>query len=191
MLFTLVIWAFAALSLILAVLFYILFLWHYIPNRDGGLSGYCERKINDRLSKIVSVKVNKALEEEDRKRTKAYEKSLKKGETPQVGRQATLPTLFDAKSEDKLPNMPMLNRNDTMATLPLYSSRPGTPSGNVPTLPGFELDQLNQQRPGTSRTVTGSSALSNVSYASNAPLIGNASDMGYGRSASPAPRSSQ
>ena len=185
MLFTLIIWIFAALSLILATLFYVLFLWHYIPNRDGGLSGYCERKINGRLSKIVSVKVNKAIEEEERKRQKADAKAAKKGEKPTYGRQATLPTLFDAK-DDKLPNMPMLNRNDTMTTLPAYSSRPGTPSGQ-PTLPAFELDQLDQKRPLPSRSVTGSSAMSNTSFASNAPLMGNASDMGYGRSGSPAP----
>lgn len=186
MVFTLVIWIFAALSLIIALILYLLFLWHYIPNADGGLSGYCERKINGRLSKIVSVKVNKALEEEERKRIKADAKAAKKGEKPQFGRQATLPTLFDQKSDDKLPNMPMLNRNDTTTTLPLYSSRPGTPSGQ-PTLPAFELDQLDQKRPFPSRTVTGSSAMSNASFASNAPLMGNASDMGYGRSASPAP----
>jgi hypothetical protein len=117
---------------------------------------------------------------------KADAKALKKGEKPQFGRQATLPTLFDAK-EDKLPNMPMLNRNDTMATLPLYSSRPGTPSSNQPTVPAFELDQLDQNRPGPSRNMTGTSVMSNSSFASNAPLMGNASDMGYGRSGSPAP----
>ena len=186
MVFTLIIWIFGALSLIVAVIFYLLFLWHYIPNADGGLSGYCERKINGRLSKIVSAKVNKALEDEERKRIRADAKAAKKGEKPQFGRQATLPTLFDQKSDDKLPNMPMLNRNDTMTTLPVYSSRPGTPSGQ-PTLPAFELDQLDQKRPFPSRTATGSSAMSNTSYASNAPLMGNASDMGYGRSASPAP----
>jgi hypothetical protein len=186
MTFTLVIWVFGALSLIMAMLFYILFLWHYIPNADGGLSGYCERKINQRLSKIVSAKVNKAIEEEERKRRKADAKAAKNGEKPVFGRQATLPTLFDPKDGDKLPNMPMLNRNDTMTTLPAYSSRPGTPSGQ-PTVPAFELDQLEKKRPLPSRTATGSSAMSGASYASNAPLMGNASDMGYGRSGSPAP----
>jgi hypothetical protein len=179
MVFTLVIWAFAALSLILAVLFYIFFLWHYIPNADSGLSGYCERKINGRLATIVSAKVNKALEDEERKRAKADQKALKKGEVPfgGIGRQATLPTLFDAK-EDKLPNMPMLNRNETTTTLPLYSSRPGTPSSAVP---AFEMDELGRKRPFAPRTGTGSS------YTSNAPLLNNASDMGFSRSASPAP----
>lgn len=177
MVFTLIIWVFAALSLILAMLFYLLFLWHYIPNADGGLSGYCERKINGRLSKIVSVKVNKAIEEEERKRIKAETKAAKKGDKPApVGRQATIPTLF--ANDDKLPKMPMLNRNDTMATLPLYESRPGTPNGGVP---GFELNHLDQKRPAPSRNGT------NTSFASNAPLMSNASDMGYGRSASPAP----
>jgi hypothetical protein len=183
MAFTLIIWVLGALSLILGCLFYILFLWHYIPNSDSGLSGYCERKINQRLAKIVSAKVNKALEEEERKRRKADAKAIKKGEKP-IGRQATLPTLFDQKDGGKLPEMPMLNRNDTMTTLPLYSSRPGTPSSGMP---GFELDQWGNQRPGTARTVTGGSAMSNASYASDAPLMGNASDMGYGRSGSPAP----
>jgi hypothetical protein len=175
MLFTLVIWVFGALSLMLAVLFYVFFLWHYIPNSDGGLSGYCERKINTRLAEIVSVKVNKALEEEERRRVKADQKSLRKGEKPILGRQATLPTLFDAK-EDRLPNMPMLNRNDTTTTLPPYASRPGTPSS---ALPAFELDDLEQKRPFAGRTGTGGS------YTANAPLLSNASSMGYERSASP------
>ena len=186
MAFTLVIWVFGALSLLLAMLFYVFFLWHYIPNADGGLSGYCERKVNRRLSKIVSVKVNKAIEEEERKRLKADAKAMKKGEMPAYGRQATLPTLFDQKSDDKLPGMPMLNRNDTMTTLPQYSSRPGTPSGQ-PTLPAFELDQLDQKRPFPNRSMTGSSAVSGQSFGSNAPLMGNASEIGYARAGSPAP----
>lgn len=186
MVFTLVIWIFGALSLILGLILYLLFLWHYIPNDDGGLSGYCERKINERLSKIVSAKVDKALQEEERKRNKADAKAAKNGEKPRFGRQATLPTLFDQKSDDTLPNMPMLNRNDTMTTLPVYESRPGTPGGQ-PALPGFELDELNQKRPFPSRNATGRSAMSNTSYSSKDPLMGNASDMGFSRSASPAP----
>jgi Fungal potassium channel len=186
MLFTLIIWVFTALSLLLALCFYLLFLWHYIPNSDGGLSGYCERKINSRLTSIVSAKVNKALEDEERKRLKQAQKAAKKGEAPTIGRQATIPTLFDPKDDpenpDKLPGMPMLHRNDTMATLPVYSSRPGTPgSSQQPTVPSFELDDMEQKRPFPLRTDTSSS------YASNAPLIGAAAEMGYGRSNSPAP----
>ena len=188
MLFTLIIWVFAALSLLLALLCYLLFLWHYIPNSDGGLSNFCERKINERLTKIVSAKVAKALEDEERKKLKQARKAVKNGEAPVLGRQATIPTLFDANDGDKLPEMPMHNRNDTMATLPLYTSRPGTPSSQQPTLPGgFELDNMDQKRPFPLRTGTSSSAMSNMSYASNAPLMGAAGEMGYGRSASPAP----
>jgi hypothetical protein len=183
MVFTMVIWIFAALSLILAILFYIFFLWHYIPNADGGLSGYCQRKVDKRLSRIVSVKVNKAIAKEEEKRLRADAKAVKKGEKPTAGRQATLPILYDQKVDDKLPQMPGLSRNDTMTTLPMYSSRPGTPS-DQPTMPALELDELGQKRPSANRTVTGSST---ASFASNAPLMGNASDMGYGRSGSPAP----
>lgn len=185
MIFTLVIWVFAALSLLLAVFLYIFFLWHYIPNRDGGLSGYCERKINSRLTKIVSVKVNKAIEEEERKKRKAEQKAIKKGEkTNRLT--ATVPVLAYPE-DDKLPEMPMLNRQDTMTTLPLYSSRPGTPSSGIPTMPDLELSSLDQKRPYAGRTVTQSSGMSTASYSSNAPLIGGASDMGYARAGSPAP----
>ncbi|KAI9640588.1 Potassium transporter [Ciborinia camelliae] len=172
MIFTLIIWVFSALSLILAILFYLLFLWHYIPTRDGGLTGYCERKINGRLTKIVSAKVTKAIEEEERKRTKAVQKAVKNGEKVS-GRQATIPALLDSKGGDKPSDMPMLNRVDTMATLPQYTSRPGTPSNNIPQTASFELEKLDQKRPLPSvRSITGSS------YASNAPLVNNASDMG-------------
>lgn len=98
MVFTLVIWIFGALSLILAVLFYLLFLWHYIPDADGGLSGYCERKINTRLAQIVSVKVNKAIEEEERKRHKADARALAKGQATHT-REARLPDIYDAVLE--------------------------------------------------------------------------------------------
>ncbi|KFY87821.1 hypothetical protein V500_06739 [Pseudogymnoascus sp. VKM F-4518 (FW-2643)] len=183
MVFTLVVWIFAALSLLLAMLFYLLFLWHYIPNGDGGLSGYCERKINGRLHKIVSVKINKAIEEEERKRVKANQKAFKNGEKPILNRQATLPTLFDTK-DDKLPTTPMLGRNDTTTTLPMYSSRPGTPSSQQPTLPGLELSNMDQKRPVPSRLNTATSA---GSYGASSGLVANAADMGYSRSGSPAP----
>lgn len=182
MIFTLVIWVFGILSLLLACLFYVFFLWHYIPNRDGGLGGYCKRKVDKRLSSIVSVKVNKAIEEEERRRQRGDIKKAAKGGEVTVGRQATLPTLFDVKGDDKLPDMP-LNRNDTMATLPLYTSRPGTPSSGQPPLPSFELNELDQRHPFPQR---GDTNFSTTSYASNAPLIGNAQGMGNGRN-SPAP----
>ena len=177
MLFTLVIWVVGALSLLLAVLFWIFFLWHYCPQSHGGLHGFCEKKSNKKLASIVSVKVNKAIEEEERKRRKLDAKAMKKGEQPQFGRQATLPTLFNPV--EKRDEKPPLNRNDTNATLPSYTSRPTTPGG--PTTATFELNDLESKRPPPSRTLT------NTSYSSNAPLMGNASDMGYGRSESPAP----
>ncbi|CRK17834.1 hypothetical protein BN1723_011401 [Verticillium longisporum] len=71
MLFTLVVWIFSALFLLAAVLFYVFFLWHWIPRADGGLSGYCERKVNKSLTKIVHEKVDKALAKEERKQLKA------------------------------------------------------------------------------------------------------------------------
>lgn len=186
MIFTLVIWVFAALSLLFGLFLYVFFLWHYIPNRDGGLSGYCERKINSRLTKIVSAKVNKALEDEERRKKKAEQKAIKNGEKSNR-LTATLPVLSDVEDDEKLPEMPMLSRHDTMTTLPLYTSRPGTPARGAPPMPDMELNALCQKRPHNGRTITQNSSFSNESYNSNAPLIGGASDMGYGRAGSPAP----
>ncbi|KAI0129519.1 hypothetical protein BJ170DRAFT_277435 [Xylariales sp. AK1849] len=184
MLFTLVIWVISFLFLIVATLFFVFFLWHYIPRQDGGLSGYCERKINKRLMKIVSVKVNKAIAKEEQQRVKAELRAAKKaGEKPPSGRQATLPTIPDVElgKSDSLPEMPMLNRNDTMATLPLYTSRPGTPGS-------IELSALDQKRPTMpSRSGTTTTLASQSSYSSQAPLMGGAAGMGFSRSASPAP----
>lgn len=177
MVFTLIIWVFSMLFLLIAVLFYVFFLWHYIPRQDGGLHGYCERKVNKRLKSIVTVKVNKALAREERDRLKAGLRAAKKtGEKPPMERQATLPTFLDAGNDDKLPEMPMLSRNDTMATLPPYDSRPSS-------LRGIELDSWDQKRPPPiSRQGTTSTG-----FSSRAPLMDGAAPMGFERSASPAP----
>ena len=70
MLFTLVIWVFSAICFLLAILLYIFFLWHYIPSGEGGLAGYCRKKIDKRLEKVVSVKVQKAIAKAEAKRQK-------------------------------------------------------------------------------------------------------------------------
>ncbi|POR38466.1 Uncharacterized protein TPAR_01325 [Tolypocladium paradoxum] len=179
MCFTLVVWVFSALYLLSAVLFYVFFLFHWIPRADGGLTGYCERKVNKRLTSIVTKKVNKALAKGQAKRERADALAMKNGEKPQLERAATLPTLPDVGGpgkEDSLLEMPVLGRSETTTTLPVYSSRPGTPNS-------FELRAMDQKRPIQSRTGTSGST---PSYSSRAPLLGAAADMGYGR-ASPEP----
>lgn len=172
MAFTFVVWVFSLLFLIAGILFYVFFLFHWIPRADGGLSGYCIRKTNQAVLKIVTQKVNKALAKEEANRFKVAKKN---GEKVPIARTATLPDIGPAQ-EDGLPQMPMLGRNETMTTLPQYESRPGTPSM-------IELGVMDQKRPLPSRTGTMQSA---TSYSSRAPLVGGAAEMGYGRS-SPAP----
>ncbi|KAI1018169.1 hypothetical protein LB505_001403 [Fusarium chuoi] len=175
MCFTLVIWVFSALFLLAAVLFWVFFLYHWIPAADGGLSGYCERKVTKALMKIVTKTVNKALAREEASRFKAEIKAAKKnGEKPHLDRAATLPTLPNVGPVTKMDHPPMLNRNDTMMTLPPYTSRPGTPGGmeNAPTAPERTLPS----RQGTTASI--------VSYASRAT---SRSGGGYGRIASPVP----
>ena len=203
MLFTLVIWVFSALSLIIATVLYLTFLWHYIPQRDGRLSIYCRRKVDRRLEKIVEYKVKAAIEEDERKKQKAEQRAdLKRNKTgemappgpPRLARQPTLPQLGaspEAAQDAKMKEFGLVRQNTdkTVDTLPRYESRPSTRNGEHelrrhPTLPDMGLD-----RPGMpSRNATQASQWSTTSYESNAPLLSNAGYAGgEGGRNSPAP----
>ena len=187
MLFTLIIWVISALSLLAALILYIVFLSHYIPQSDGRLSIYCRRKIDKRLARIVESKVKAAIDEEERIKRKAEVKAevkmQKTGQlpplmAPKLVRQPTIPQIGptpEMKSDEKLPEFP-LSRHDTsttIATPPPYSSRPPTRNEQrlerQPTLP-----DTMPRRPAPSRTGTQASAWSNMSYESDAPLLANA-----------------
>lgn len=172
MCFTLIVWIFSALFLLLALCFWLFFLVHWIPRADGGLTGYCERKVTKTLMKIVTKKVNKALARQEADRIRDEFRAAKRnGEKPTFGRTATLPNV-GISHDDHLPSMPMMGRNDTMATLPAYTSRPSTPGAG------------DQKRPYPTRNGT---MASTASYSSRAPLVGAPADFGYGRTESPAP----
>ena len=201
MLYTLVIWIFSAFSLAAAILCYILFLWHHIPSADGGLSSYCRRKIDKRLHKIVMNTVNTALAKEDKKR--ALNDLAKVGvagtATSDVKRQPTVPNL----DSDAEPSIPSLSRQHTQDfTSPFgkrpdspfsarpaspFGARPSTPSSTArsttapnrePTLPSVLGNGRRPQAP--SRQTTNTSVNSDASYASDAPLMSQAGEMGYG-----------
>ncbi|RYO75516.1 hypothetical protein DL764_010399 [Monosporascus ibericus] len=172
MLFTLVVWAFTAIFLLVAVLFYVFFLWHYIPKQDGGLKGYCERKVNKRLKGIVMTKVNKAIaKEEERQQKEGLWAATKDGEKRLQGRQATLPQLMGANG-DKLPAMPMLNRNDTMATLPVYTSQPTSPieSSRHASDALFSMNKISTRGPPVNRSASPAPSLPAVDWNNYPPM---------------------
>jgi len=177
MLFTLVIWVFAFLSLLLAAFFFVFYLWFRIPRGDGGLTGFCERKVNKRLKQIVHLKINKAMAEDERKRRKAELKvAMKNGEERPLTMQPSLPSIPNLSGgEDKLPAMPTLARADTVMTLD-NASRPGTPGS-------FELNALGQKRPMPARSAT---SITTSSFSSRAPLLNSAAEIGISRPESPA-----
>ncbi|KHN99161.1 pheromone-regulated membrane protein [Metarhizium album ARSEF 1941] len=187
MCFTLVVWFFSALFLLLAVLFYVLFLFHWIPRADGGLSGYCERKVNKKLLRIVTTKVNKALAKGQADRYRAeLEYAKRTGEkVSHHDRAATLPTLpgVPHNVDDSLPRMPTMGQDERTAVVPVYTYGHGS-SGNT------ELGPMDGRRP-MQRTGTSTSG---SSHSSRAPLMSSAADVGYGPSYSSAsvlpPRSS-
>lgn len=152
MLFTVVVWVLSILKLASAVILYLIFLFHHIPAEDGTLKVYCRRKINARLKRIVTQKVNKALSKgvalQDRKPTRP---NLTGGLNP------TLPSLGDSGA-DKAPSVTVLSRSTTETTLPPYTSRPGTAAPDQDaTLPNLAW---SAEKPPLSRTVTESSGYS-------------------------------
>ena len=182
MLFTLVIWVFSALSLMLAVIFYIVFLWHHI--REGSLSKYCRRKIDSRLHKIVMIKVNKALEKDNKVRGKKEGNGSGPSKLDEhVKRQPTLPNLLSGPPQDT----PPISRQTTQTEFSPFDSRPSTPLNNQsanalprePTIPDVFATAQRPQLP--SRATTQSSLRSNMSYGDDAPLMASAGAMGYGR----------
>ncbi|KAL6714492.1 Potassium transporter [Lecanora helva] len=179
MLFTLVIWIFSALSLLMAIVFYITFLWHHI--RDGSLSRYCRRKIDKRLHKIVMVRVNKALEKDNRARAKQTAKGIKVGGLHgDIKRQPTVPIMDPEAPSDIKPMSRQTTETDTIASIsrPHSNSNPTTNLHREPTVPDVFA---NPQRPHLpSRSTTQSSAQSSVSYSDNAPLISSVAPIGYG-----------
>ncbi|KAK1759571.1 pheromone-regulated membrane protein 6 [Echria macrotheca] len=181
MLFTLIIWLFALLSLLSAAFFFVFFLWFKIPREDGGLTGFCERKVNKRLKQIVHLKINKAMADDERRKRKAELKAaMKNGDDRPMTMQPSLPSIPNLSGttlggEDKLPEMPTLSRADTMMTLD--NSRPGTPGS-------FELNAMGQKRPAPGRTATMNTT---SSYSSRAGLLNGAAEIGTTRSESPAP----
>ncbi|KAJ4306036.1 Potassium transporter [Collariella sp. IMI 366227] len=190
MLFTLVIWIFSFLSLLLAALFFVLFLWNYIPREDGGLTGFCARKINKRLTQIVQKKINKAMAEDERKRRKAELKAAKKnGDGRPITMKPSIPVL---KEDDDLPDMPSLNRADTFVSFaekPLnraetFASFTEKPS-RTNTTGSFEMNALGRKPPMPLRSETKASAASQ--YSANASLLQSAAEMGMDRSDSRKP----
>jgi hypothetical protein len=180
MLWTLIIWVISAISLAISLILYLLFLFHHIPSEDGSLSNYCRRKINRRMERIIKTKVDKALKQEDELRVRQKAK-----EGREIKRQPTLP-IFDERGE---PSLPALSRPPTQSTLPEYTSRDGSDRTSAeslsrkPTLP--DVGSIGGGRPPPpTRTTTHASAASWTSYASNAPLVGEAASMGYSPSAS-------
>lgn len=196
MTFTLVIWLFSAICLILAVIFYIVFLWHYIPQSDGRLSVYCRRKIDRRLEKIVEKKVVAALEDSERKRLKNEARFIKKhgngslNSLPGMIREPTLPS-FGGYDEEKSTSLDIVRAGTPVSLPPSYTSRVPT-SDNLygsqqrPTLPNLGPTPPFAP-PGVMRQNTDMSTFSNASYSSNAPLLSNSAEMGaYSRPHSPA-----
>lgn len=182
MLFTLIIWVFSALSLALAVLFYLLYLWHHI--RDGSLSRYCRRKIDTRLHKIVMKKVNKALAKDHHTPVKQGVNGPKAGDfQADVKLQPTLPVLDTAGAQ----NFASISRQTTQIDASSFDTRTLTDvAGPEPTVPNVFLDPRRPESP--SRSGTQSSFHSNESYESNAPLLSSAGESGYGGNGHHRPR---
>ncbi|KAF3933713.1 hypothetical protein ABW19_dt0203663 [Dactylella cylindrospora] len=174
MLFTCVWWIFNFLQLALAVLLWIMFIWHHVPSGHT-LSSYCREKIDKRLVGIVAKNHKRTLEEEAEERMKANKLGT-------AGRKPTIPILNSPiDGPAKIPGAPTLpvinekppglgiNRTNTMDTFTTtVSSKPDT---NMPSRPPYAA------RPGfPTRASTEASATSSMFDDSASLLAGNRKD---------------
>lgn len=181
MLFTLVIWVLYALGLLIAVLFYLLFLLNHIPSKDNGLSNYCRRKIDSRLQKIVGFKVNRALEKANTNRMLHEFNAVKRGAPGHVKRQPTLPIL-DTDSNYKVHDMPppLRRANDATYSFFMSSDSPRTVITSSKDGESAILDIFPARPLPPSRTATQSSAFSKTTYNSKGSLLREAAEIDYG-----------
>jgi hypothetical protein len=178
MLFSFAIWAIAALSLLLSLIFYVFFLWHHVPKSDGSLTAYCRRKIETRLERVVGKKIKKALEKQDQKRRQEERAGMTKGGGERCPK---LPQLGGPDDDASSFAMSRSDTYSTTTTLPPYSanapSRTDTMSTSRTATTNSSMASMNS-RPYPGRADT------NGSFGSNAPLLSQAGDMGM---ASPLP----
>ncbi|KAL8704970.1 MAG: hypothetical protein Q9225_008055, partial [Loekoesia sp. 1 TL-2023] len=178
MLFTFIVWVISVISLLVACISYVAFLWHHIPDSDGSLARYCRRKIDTRLSKIVGVKVKKALAREEQLRAKEAARTPSGGRPPQVQRQPTIPIVDEDDQSVRPGDLTRQTTQNTFSSAPLQHN-PGIASlSRQPTFPDVSPTSGRPDAP--SRSTTQSSARSNDSYGSDAPLMTAAGGMGYG-----------
>jgi hypothetical protein len=178
MLFTLLIWVIAALSLALSVILYLIFLWHHIPTADGSLKRYCRRKINTRLERIVRKKTATALAKgglQLNERTPTMPLDVGEELKP-IRAVPTLPSVSEYPEDKKsIVTVAPLSRQPTQSTLPPYTSELGQfdsphedESYAQPKLPdlsdGGWITKTNTQ---------------NSAYEESASLTGGAAPMGY------------
>ncbi|KAF2452818.1 hypothetical protein BDY21DRAFT_152172 [Lineolata rhizophorae] len=192
MVFTVVIWVISALGLIAAIILYLVFLWHYIPSSDGSLSNYCRRKVDNRLERVVSVKVQKALEKTDQMIRAQELQAAKNGTNMCVPsntstmRQPTLPHVMgdgdDSDSKGGPPSVGLVRRDTqtsvASSTLTGSTAANSTNSSRLPDIAEKAFGGIGP-RPQPERSQTQGSGWSSASYGSNAPLIGNSGPMGY------------
>ncbi|EWC46388.1 hypothetical protein DRE_04331 [Drechslerella stenobrocha 248] len=143
MLFTCVWWIFHFLQLALAVLLWVMFIWHHVPSGHT-LGSYCREKIDKRLKGIVAKNHQRTLEEEREERLKADKAGLgaRKPTLPAFGADASSagPTksfasngpTFPTISEKPIVGLQRTNTMDTVTTT--VSSRPDT---NMPSRPPY------------------------------------------------------
>lgn len=133
MTFTFVIWVFSMLMLLLALILWLFYISHHVDKET--LTGYCRRKIEIKLSKIIKDKTDKIWAKEEADREKKARKNgvrLDESEIEAIKRQPTLP-VFEMSPPDTKGGF--LSYNDSVATLPQYTT-PNTPGEDeLPPMP--------------------------------------------------------
>ncbi|KAI5807361.1 hypothetical protein DFH27DRAFT_315664 [Peziza echinospora] len=168
MCFTLIIWVFAMLQLLIAAILYVIYLCHVVGS-NASLRDYCKIRVDEKLSEIVRENHRKELERQ--RDQKKGTKSKNANATPALlNRQPTVPILSINDNSDEKPPMPKITAPPT--------DKNGNRIPTLPTLASLEKPKptasinSNQSRPyGPNRTGTNDSRKN---------LLSDPQTMGYG-----------
>jgi hypothetical protein len=134
MTFTFIIWFFSMLMLLLALFLWLFYISHHVDKET--LTGYCRRKVETKLSKIIKDKTDKIWAKEEAEREKAARKKGIKPDDDSFDTSKRQPTLPVFATSPPKSSGSYMSRNESVATLPRYTSQPGTPGENeLPPMP--------------------------------------------------------
>ncbi|KAF8420174.1 hypothetical protein EV426DRAFT_248134 [Tirmania nivea] len=183
MLFTLVIWVFAILQLLIAGALYIIYLCHVIGS-ENGLYGYCKARVDEKLGEIVASNHRKELARQQKADTSKLAEAKRSGNAnATLARQPTVPlSLLEEsgateKSIVSIMSHPTDANGNRLPKLPNVAEleKPAPAASQIETQSRIGSTRSSQPQPyGPTRSATSATSDSSKN------LLSDQASMGYG-----------